>query len=274
MKLQLFSLTIVALLISACTKGEIPTLPQGPQSVQGILRATDISLVRRGSHLLYQDGAEHAYVESSKVNLRAYENQMVTLSGSYELNTDPTLLPVLVVDAVTSFEETTKEWLLPALGISLEAPVDWERKSTAGKVHFHLPGDEIPLVTLYSQVRPTNEEDLPKGVSVVVDGFPAIRVTDDVTGSQTIYVVQTDTLLTIIYNPPTDDQAESLRPDWLHLLASITFDRSVQTSSKSSTNTSAVTGGACGGPAGILCPKGQYCEITDAQNDIGVCKAL
>jgi hypothetical protein len=28
---------------------------------------------------------------------------------------------------------------------------------------------------------------------------------------------------------------------------------------------------ACGGPAGILCPAGSYCAVTDRVNDIGVC---
>lgn len=275
MTLRFLSLTVVSVfLLSACTEDKVPSIPEGPQSVHGTLRATEISLVRRGSHLLYQEGAEHAYVESAQVNLRSYENQMVTLSGSYEYNTDPTQLPVFVVSAVTSFEETTKEWVLPALQIQLEAPVEWERKSTAGKVHFHLPNEEQPLITLYTQARPQNEEDLPTGVSVVVDGLPAIRISNDV-GGQTIHVLQDEKLLSIVYQPPLDERSETLRADWLHLLASISFDRSVSVSSApSSTSSQQGVGTACGGPAGILCPQGQYCDITDVENDIGVCRGI
>lgn len=271
--MQFWFFIIFAFTLSACTSDEVAPLPIGPQSVQGVLRSTDISLVRRGSHLLYQDGVEHAYVESAKVNLRSYENQMVTLSGSYQPNTEPIYLPVFIVDAVSSFEETTKEWLLPALGLTLETPREWIQSSSAGKVHFAQTIDAAPVLTLYTQVRPQNEEDLPKGVSIVIDGLPAIRMSDDQTGGQTIYVLHPTKLLTLVYAPPVDTTAELLRADWLQILASITFNRSVQIPRSSSASISGA-GGACGGPAGILCPSGQYCEITDVANDIGLCRGL
>jgi hypothetical protein len=35
-----------------------------------------------------------------------------------------------------------------------------------------------------------------------------------------------------------------------------------------------VAGIPCGGAAGILCPSGQYCEITDSASNIGRCRAV
>ena len=179
---------------------------------------------------------------------------------------------MFVVDAVTSFEETVKEWLLPALGLTVEVPVAWERRSTAGKVHFHLPDTETPLITLYTQSRPTREEDLPKGVSIVIDGVPAVRQTNEESGGQTLYILQPEKLLVLDYAPPPAEAAENVRLDWLHMLSSITFERRI--TPKPTQPSSAVAGTACGGPAGILCPSGQYCEVTDVHSDIGVCKGL
>lgn len=267
---QLFLIAGILVFISACARDEQRVLPEG-NSVRGVLRPAGISLVRRGSHLLFQDGIEHAYIESAQVNLRSYENQLVTLSGSYQLNTNPDDLPVFVAESVADFEETTKEWLFPALDLSLEAPIHWERRSTSGQIHFYLPDNSEPIITFSSRQRPQNEDDVPEGMSIVVDGLPAIRQSSG--SGQTVYVLLPDKILEISYQPPADEEIESLRPDWLHLLATINFDRQNRDTATDSSS-SDKQGGACGGSAGILCPSGQYCEITDFEDNIGRCRNI
>jgi hypothetical protein len=261
---------LLMMLIVGCRKEEAVVLPVDSHSVHGLLQPAEISLVRRGSHLLLVDGQQHAYAESTTVNLRSYEWQHVTLSGSYTLNTDPSSLPVFVVGAVLDVEETMKEWAIPSLGLLFQAPVSWNRQSSPGKVHFFLPDKEDPIVTLYAIDRPTVEEDLPKGVSVIIDGTPAIRQTHSATGLQKVVVLRENALLVLEFFPGIVPEEDSLRAQWLNLLSTIRFDSTV-VSSRASSGTGAQNGRPCGGSAGILCPSGQYCAIVDVQNDIGVC---
>ncbi len=45
-------------------------LPQGPQTLTGTLIPAELSLTRRGTHVLKVDGDDVAFVESAAVNLR------------------------------------------------------------------------------------------------------------------------------------------------------------------------------------------------------------
>ena len=95
------SIIVAALLLSSCRNQPDPVeLPQGTQELTGILQRVELSLVRRGTHVLVQNGEETTYVESKVVQLRKYEREEVTLRGRFEQNTDPSFLPVFMVRSV------------------------------------------------------------------------------------------------------------------------------------------------------------------------------
>ena len=96
-------LLLLALLLVSCGDGnELSPLPEGEQTVTGILELTELSFVRRGTHMLYMDGVPVYYVESKVVNLSAHEGKSVELTGTLERNTDKNDIPVLVVTSLNS----------------------------------------------------------------------------------------------------------------------------------------------------------------------------
>ncbi|PIQ76521.1 hypothetical protein COU78_02330 [Candidatus Peregrinibacteria bacterium CG10_big_fil_rev_8_21_14_0_10_49_24] len=264
---------LASLLLASCAKEPLPPLPKGEQTVSGILMPAELSLARRGTHVLTKNGKELYFVESTLITLRAYERKMVTLRGVLEPNIDDKLLPVLVVESVVESETTTKRWDLTHLLLSLDAPKEWTHTKEGGTSFFFAPSQEKPVLSLSAQDAP---EEFPFGVSIVVDGFPAVRIINEQTGTQAVYVHHGDTMLTMLFSADQSPNAAELREQWLSLLASLELHTEDASSSQQPALGSggAVTGGPCGGPAGVLCPSGQYCEVTDTEQDIGTCTPL
>lgn len=264
-------LFVAILALSACTPDDVRTLPEGVQSVSGVVEQAKISLDRRGSHVLLQDDVPHAYLESTRVNLRAYESQQVTLSGSYQANTHPDDLPVIVVQAITSAEETMKEWVVPGLGLSVEAPIHWTRQADGAATEFMVPGISQPVLRISEAPLPP-EDDRPDGASVVLDGYPGVRVSDFAAKTDIVHVFRDATMVTFEWNVQAAEAVQLEAEAWGKILQSIEF--STPAPPPSSIPSSAAPGAACGGPAGILCPSGQYCEITDRELGIGKCRGI
>ena len=111
---------------------------------------------------------------------------------------------------------------------------------------------------------------------IVVDGKPAIRISDEQSDSQIVHVlVGNDDVLTLMLFIPEDQGSNSLREDWLYLLSTLVFDDKDSSLSNSvSSGSGSINGMPCGGPAGILCPDGKYCDIYDIESDIGRCVSL
>lgn len=101
---SLAGIGLVALLVlaSCSTREERPVLPEGEQTVEGILEPVELSLVRRGTHLLTQNGDGVFYVESSAVSLREFEGMKVSVRGLLSENADTSFLPVLT--AIEGFD--------------------------------------------------------------------------------------------------------------------------------------------------------------------------
>lgn len=282
-KAQLLGLTLVTALFvfTSCTKNEpeVEALPEGVQTLTGTLLSTDLSLLRRGTHVIRIDGEEVYYVESSQVNLRRYEQKQIVIQGTLEENADPQYLPVLVATNVLDvLEEEWKSWNFPTLKLSLETPEDWRGIERGGRVGFRVPEWNNPIFSI------DTEEDLEVvgGTPIVLDAKRAVRIVDEETGFQKVILEQPDeSFLVFSFTPGEHPQASELREHWLKILQSVDFkDAGIAPSSEASSGSgsdatsSESIGQPCGGTAGILCPTGLYCDVTDLEENIGTCQKL
>ena len=262
---------VCALLITSCGGRVLPPLPGGEQTVTGILKPAELSAVRRGSHIIEQEGVDVYYAESSLINLREYQGKRVTLRGTFEHNTNPEDLPVLVTDSVVDVEETSQEHIFSVIGVTITTPVQWKLIKREGKYQFHLEEeDEGALLTVWQEVG----ELLPDGgVPIVVDATRATRLTDDFSGTQIVAVKRKGKILHLRFSPGIRPNADRLREDFIEVLNSIEF----KTTSSNDGNPSFGTGSLgipCGGSAGILCPEGSFCDVQSFDDNVGKCRKL
>ncbi len=299
---RILLVVLFLLLLTSCEKKPEFPIPEGVQTVRAVLKPVPFSLKRRGTHaLIGADGKMAAYAESTAVNLRLLEGRDVELEGIFEKNSDPAALPVFVVQKVLkSGEEALRPWTIPALGLSLELPRSWKGSIKGSSATFTASGFTSPVLSIstVSSPSPTNPSPLygPLPVSgsdssaellvVASRKAEATRTADTWTvkilpatkdGKQhvLVFAIQSDI--------PADEQLQTYRK----ILTSIQFTSGGASSRAASSATSkrssaAATGspgssraggdGApCGGVAGILCPSGFYCRITDPVGESGVC---
>ncbi|MBI1813186.1 hypothetical protein HY285_02710 [Candidatus Peregrinibacteria bacterium] len=299
MKLQKHHLLILLLsssaLLAACSQKTTVALPQGEQSVTGILKPLAFSLHRRGTHVLLQQGSPLYDVESATVNLGAHEGERVTLTGGIEPNTDASALPVLVVRNVIIASGSTvyRPASFPLLRIAFDIPADWHARIEDEFAQFTASDSLEPLLTLFLQPIAGSDFDTGTAAHATVTRTPlaigskrAIRAIDAVTAAETISIDRgvdpsippEKRVITLVFVPfpPSDETMAEIQAHIEHSLraggefssssASVTWKQS-----SSSTNNSG--GQPCGGAAGILCPPGFYCAVTDPKNSIGVCRA-
>ncbi len=255
-----------------------PPLPVGMQTLTGTLLPTEISLLRRGTHVLQVDGKDVYFVESEKENLRNFERKLVTLEGTVFPNVDTSFLPVLVVSRIVDvLEEKSRGWDVQSLRLRIEVPESWEGQLSDGRAAFRPHGSSGAIVTI--ERKDTSPVDLRDAEPVVVGSARALRVTDTQTGAQTIVLEQAGGALVFSFLPQNSEQNERFRENWNAILSTVAFSGSEQggqqNGEQSSTGTGAVNGGEpCGGPAGILCPSGSFCDIQNLQENIGVCRKM
>lgn len=106
-------------------------LPQGIQEVSGYLAPAELSLVRRGTHLLLKEGRERYLVESKHIALRPFEGKEVMVRGLLESNVDPTFLPVLVVQEIEEKSDPWKKVSIEPLGLTLDIPPIMSQSSSS-----------------------------------------------------------------------------------------------------------------------------------------------
>lgn len=271
----LLVLSAFGLLLTACDGSSDP-LPQGTQTVVGLLKPASLSTVRRGTHLLEIDGDDAYFVESSVVALRNYQGKKVTLRGKFEPNVKASYLPVLVVESIVDVEATSAEHILPELGLSLTAPIHWKPVKAGESVYFTL-GEQGPVIFTLSR-KPGDE--LPEGGEPIVVGAKrATKMTDAINNNDIISVQQTPSMvLTLSFTPDSESEPEKQRADFSEVLRSFSF--SEKTPSVAPSGTGSTTGGGasqgdpCGGTAGVLCPAGMYCAITNFAENIGRCRKM
>lgn len=272
-RLTVFLLSTLALgsllLVVGCGEEPAPPppLPTGVQTMTGVLLSTELSVTKRGTHVLRVAGKPVCFVESTIVNLRSFEGKEVQLHGTFAYNTDPLLLPVLVVTSATPIEQETRNLPLPSLGITCTIPTDWGM-TTQGSAILFLPANAtIPLVSVKREKGST----LPSGAPFLLAGKHGVRTTNANTGEETIAVLAEDTVLTFHWFPPLKNPSDELRAQWSAFLASIRFSES---SSSRAPSTGSGVGMPCGGTAGILCPSGEFCAIEDVEENIGHCRKV
>ncbi len=283
---------LLAGVLSSCGR---PVLPEGPQEVEGKLERVPLSLSRRGTHLLRDlQGEELAYAESTAINLGTLQNETVTLQGVYELNTNPSDLPVFVVQKVLKGgENTLKHWELPFYGASIDVPALWEGGVIGLAATFHEPATTTPILEVTSGSSSTLPFDFKsfaassgstlKVTPVVVGLKRAASILDEDSGTWTVYVdlstpASADRrILTLRFTLVDEGAPEEQITRFQRFVRTLKFaekPKPATPSSAAASGTGAVVGDGqpCGGPAGILCPAGYYCQITDQSISSGICK--
>src|SRR3989344_8010740 len=266
-------LLLAAVFLASCEGGGSVNTPlqEGIQTFSGVLLPTELSLVRRGTHVLMQGEKELYFVESAVVTLRNYERKMVTLRGILEPNVDSKLLPVFVVDSIVDVESTTRDWGIRQLDLSITTPLSWQQRDEGGQVQFFTESMERSVLTIEEGLAPG---ETPLGESLVVDGFPGVRIFNEHSGNQAVYILREETMVTFLFTPRDHPDPEKLREEWVSVLASVQFLSRAE-SSEAATGTGTVgPAKPCGGSAGVLCPARFFCEITDMETDSGTCQPL
>ncbi len=268
---------LVVIAIAACviagliwlwpSHGGIPNLPQGQQTVSGTLNRAPLSLTRRGTHVLSQNGERVSMVESAAVALDRYEGQTVTLHGTFEANTDAISLPVFVVASIDTALAELRNEAIPSLGLTFTVPADWRRGGTEPALTFTAADGTTPILKL--AVQPGNV--LPAESNLSISSRLAQRTVDPKTGSAAIIVqLENARILTLSFAPLASDPVTAL--ERLSLITrSLKFVGQTASGGPVSGSGAALP---CGGTAGILCPKGFSCQITDVQNRVGTCAPL
>lgn len=261
-------------------------LPSGEQQLVGLLESAPLSVKRRGTHILQNEGGIVTYVESSTIRLSAYEDQVVELTGVYEPNTEGSI-PVLVVSAVNVFGEEQALWKSADLELRISTPSEWDGQVSQAGITF--TSDDLPDEFLRIILSPLTA--LPSGSSLRIDGQEAVMEEDE--GMLEYWILYQEDVHHITFDPPSTLSAyeyQLLRQQVEAAIMSIRYEQSAIRSSQASSITPApvssgsagstdsaasqIGGQPCGGPAGILCPSGFYCEITDAEIGAGECRAL
>ncbi len=264
-------------------RGPTRTIPEGTQTLTGSLIPAELSLKRRGTHVLKVDGEEVAYVESTTVNLRMYELTEVGVTGTFHLNTDPSDLPVLIVSSIHPVEIAAKSVDLPSVGLTLKVPTDWSLQTFDDGVAFSLTGASTPLL----RVMKTSLTRLPaEGKPILVGGYDAVKV--DGKDGQSVFLQSGRIILSFTWTSRDDAQTAA----FAQLLRTAVVRGAPSSSARAMTGgifvlpssaaaSTAPKGSAaslsgprpCGGPAGVLCPSGSYCSV-NSPDGVGTCVAL
>lgn len=259
------------LLLQACSPAS-QNIPQGVQTLSGALQPVDLSLVRRGTHVLMQDGKQIYYVESSAVNLRQFEGMDVVVKGTVEKNSNDSYLPVLVATEVKENVVPSRDETVDLLNVKLKVPLDWVKQEFEDGVSYSRTVAGPSILKLYKSTMAY----LPSGTPLVIGGERAVRIQKAGSGSVLLHVQNGKDFLTISY-APEDGMGDA---DLLRVLKSVVFTNKSSSSSAGSgavvvpTGSGSQAGMPCGGEAGILCPAGSYCGITDSATGIGHCVLL
>lgn len=259
------------LTLQGCSPSQA-VIPEGVQTLSGSLQPVDLSLTRRGTHVLLQDGKQVYYVESSAVNLRTFEGMDVVVTGSVERNLNDEYLPVLVATEVKENVVPSQDEDIPLLNVRLKVPLNWVRQEFDDGVSFTQGVAGPTVLKLYASTMAY----LPSGTPLVIGGERAVRIQKAGSGSVLLHVQHGKDFLTFSYTP-TEDMNDA---DLLRILKSVVFTNKSSSSSGSGATVVVPSGSGsqagmpCGGEAGILCPAGSYCGITDTATGIGHCVLL
>lgn len=259
-------------IFSACKQSPVTTYVYGPTTATGTVMRADVSLVRRGTHALTMNDSKVYFLESKTVDLRSFEGQTVSVSGTLEPNATDNDLPVLVVTLAQRVigKEDLHVWEIPVLGIRLSAPLSWGGDIRNAQATFGLSGEGRPLLI----IERSSGAVLPEGIPLYIQNRRGVEVRDGTIAKQ-VYILEDGMILRLRFDPSSSDrvrtleEGEILLAQFEALLSSIRF---IKDGGTQPILTGSGSGAPCGGPAGILCPAGSYCNILDPVNQVGKCK--
>lgn len=251
-----------------------PSVEYGPKALTGILLKADVSLTRRGTHLLVINGKPEMYVESKTVNLAALESQTVFIEGELKPNTRTTDPPVLIATSAKSAFTVfaVKGWDIPALGIRVEAPGHWQTTISPSGASFRI-GESAQSILVIKSV---SGSTLPSGNTFFVQNRRASRVHEGT--AQDVYVLDQKRIVHLHFDAAVQqgvnrlEDAVILNQQFDRLLKSMSFLTDPKPTSSSAGSNPFEGHVVCGGPAGLLCPEGYFCTITDASTMEGRCR--
>ncbi len=258
-------ITLALLLLSACGGSSPAPLSGEPLTATGTLVPAQLSRMHRGTHMLEINGENTYYVESSAIALQQYEGQIVGLHGVLSYNTDPKDLLVLKVDKVLQAPVQGNLLSLPDYKLSLTLPEGWIKTDGKDGVALSASGS-LPVIII------TKTNAMPEdGISLLLGGRTALRSLD-ADGNEQIVVDSPAGFVQIKTFPKVASGA--LISSASAILHSMRFSATAQTSSAAVPSGTGASLQPCGGPAGILCPGGSYCAITDSATNVGICRSL
>lgn len=294
------AIIVAAVFAFTDSRETLAPLPEGVQQIEGYLKRSELSRVRRGTHSIrVGSGTITAYLESAQVNLRPLEESVVVLEGVYERNIDPSDPPVFVVQKFVSGGPVTLRRVNLALaGVSIEVPETWDMSEAAGEVQFlplgatgsvlsvaSVPLDQVPFDFKTFVAKPgTGITALPLVVADEVAGLAWAEASQELgvyvrfgsgkvaagPGVVRLRFPQAEWGPGVKDGSVVDRVLQTLRPTYS---ASSSSRRSVTGGVTGSG--AAKAGQPCGGPAGVLCGAGSYCDVSaDPKSGIGVCRAF
>ena len=270
------------MILLGCQKKAPPVvIPQGPVTVTGFLKPVPLSLVRRGTHIIVSQGTDLYFVQSTGVALSLYEEEEVTMSGTLALNSDPYDLPVLTVTNIASRSEDLQAVRLKELRVNFSIPRSWSKvaETGTGSVRFTATGSARAILSVAKSPLPSP----PAGPPVLRRHQAGRRWVPGGATDQIVYVLRMNTsagknspdITSFTFTPGDGEDSLASPAIFLKILKSVQFDRAKENSSAASSYRTGsgtnLSGQPCGGSAGILCPDGFYCAITDVTENIGIC---
>lgn len=248
--------------LSSCIQqqGDLPT---GEITVTGELRPAVLSLYRRGSHLLRIGQQDVYFVEGGSNNLRRYEGSQVRMTGTVQANSAPDALPVFIVASITSLSGDPVSHTIHAPSLQIDLPPDWVPRPSAAYATavVYEPTGQVIL-----RLQTLAESVLPEGSPLMVQGRPAVRTESE--DSTDVYIQAANGIIHVQFTPPTDSPA--LQQQFADAISSIQFP----STSSAQSSKSGTLGIPCGGAAGILCPKGQFCDLRLGEQGSGRCRSF
>ncbi len=271
----IFTGIFATLMFSAgCTTKLPDQAPLGSISATGSLIPADISLIRRGTHILLVNGKKAYFVESKTENLVDFEGQTVHILGRAEENSVKNELPILIVTTLTSVQGGTHTWEIPALDLRIAVPELWKASMQMSIVHFVLPSEEIPLLT----VTLAGSGSMPmKAAAYYLTGHRALRSVSATGGTIDVFIQNRSSVLHLHLDTASQksmqnvDDIKELERAFENALERLQF---LSDSEKMTTLSGSGIPPPCGGPANIVCRAGYFCDVTDAEAKIGVCRRL
>lgn len=242
--------------------------------------------------MLQVGGVDTYYVESQTINLFDHERHPITVKGFLQPNSSPKDLPVLIVSSIDDPESQFRSVDIPSLSLSIQVPANWKETVQGRNASFTESGMVIPALSIFSQAVRNLPFDWKQPAYGTGSGLSLLPFT--LLGKQAVVLEYADPSTVSIF---IDDTMPSVTPRVLTFLFSpngiantadvkIIMDKILRSVgppggtsffapvSQAASGSAAGTFQPCGGSAGILCPTGSYCAITDTVNNTGRCTSL